>query len=62
MQYIGRLYVRRFNYQYTRTGTLFDGRFRSSVVQSSRYLINCLQYIELNPIRAGLVKDPGEYK
>ena len=62
MQYIGRLYVRQFNYQYARTGTLFDGRFKSSVVQSSRYLINCLQYIELNPIRAGMVKDPGDYK
>jgi putative transposase len=62
MQYIGRYYVRRFNYQYTRTGTLFDGRFKSSVVQQENYLMNCLQYIDLNPVRAGMVQDPGDFK
>ncbi len=61
MQFIGRQYVRRFNYRYTRTGTLFEGRFRSSLVQGDRYLLTCVQYIELNPVRAGLVKDPGDY-
>ncbi len=62
MQYIGRLYVRRFNYRYARTGTLFDGRYKSSLVQDDQYLLNCIRYIELNPIRAGLVKEPGDYK
>jgi putative transposase len=62
MQYIGKFYVRNFNDKYTRTGTLFAGRFKSSVVQRSSYLANCLQYIELNPLRAGIVKDPGDYK
>jgi putative transposase len=61
MQYLGRLYVRRFNYRYTRTGTLFDGRYKSSMVQDDQYLLNCLQYMELNPVRAGIVKDPGDY-
>jgi putative transposase len=62
MQFIGRLYVRRFNYRYTRSGTLFEGRFKSSLVQGDRYLLACMQYIELNPVRAGLVKDPGDYR
>ncbi|MCR9278668.1 MAG: transposase [Pseudomonadaceae bacterium] len=62
IQTLGRLYVRHFNYAYQRTGTLFEGRFKSSVVQQQEYLLNCLRYIELNPVRAGMVKDPGDYK
>ena len=62
MQSLGRLYVRSFNYTYARSGTLFEGRFKSSVVQEDRYLLNCLRYIELNPVRAGMVKDPGDYR
>jgi putative transposase len=62
MQYLGRLYVRHFNYAYTRSGTLFEGRFRSCVVQQDQYLLTCLRYIELNPVRAGMVKDPGDYR
>lgn len=62
MQYLGRLYVRHFNYKYTRTGTLFEGRFRTSIVQEDRYVLTCLRYIELNPVRAGMVKDPGDYR
>ena len=62
MQYLGRLYVRYFNYAYSRSGTLFEGRFRSCLVQESRYLLTCLRYIELNPVRAGLVRYPGEYR
>ena len=62
MQHLGRLYVRRFNYTYTRSGALFDDRFKSSLVQSELYLITCLRYVELNPVRAGMVKDPGEYR
>ncbi len=62
MQFLGRLYVRRFNYTYARSGTLFEGRFKTCVVQESRYLLTCLRYIELNPIRAVMVKDPGDYR
>ncbi len=62
MQYLGRLYVRYFNYSYARTGTLFEGRFRSSLVQEDEYFLACLRYIELNPVRAGMVSDPGEYR
>jgi putative transposase len=62
MQFLGRLYVRYFNYAYTRSGTLFEGRFRSCVVQEDRYLLTCLRYIELNPLRAGMVSDPSNYR
>jgi putative transposase len=61
MQYLGRLYVRYFNYAYARSGTLFEGRFRSSLVQEENYFLTCQRYIELNPVRAGMVTDPGDY-
>lgn len=60
-QHLGRLYVRYFNFAYTRSGTLFEGRFKSCLVQEDRYLLSCLRYIELNPVRAGVVTDPGDY-
>lgn len=50
MQFLGRLYVRHFNYTYQRSGTLFEGRFKSCVVQDDQYLLSCLRYIELNPV------------
>ncbi len=62
MQYLGRLYVRYFNRAYSRTGTLYEGRFRSNIVQADPYLLFCLRYIELNPVRAGMVTDPGDYR
>ena len=62
MQFLGRLYVRYFNYTYSRTGTLFEGRFKTCIVQEDRYLLTCLRYIELNPVRAGIVGDPGDYR
>jgi putative transposase len=55
-------YVGYFNRQYSRTGTLFEGRYRSSVIDDERYWIMCLRYIELNPVRAGLVAKPDEYR
>lgn len=61
MQSVGRRYVQYFNYRYKRSGTLWEGRFRSSVVQSESYLIACYRYIELNPVRAAMVDDPSEY-
>jgi len=60
-QFLGRLYVRYFNFAYSRTGTLFEGRFKSSVIQQSCYFLTCLRYIELNPVRSGMVADPGDY-
>jgi putative transposase len=62
MQFLGRHYVRYFNSRHGRTGTLFEGRFRSSLVQTERYLLACQRYIELNPVRAGLVRDPSDYR
>jgi putative transposase len=61
MQYLGRYYVRYFNFHYRRTGTLYEGRFKSSIVQSHRYLLACQRYIELNPVRARMVSDPADY-
>ena len=61
MQTIGRQYVRYFNYTYKRSGTLWEGRFHSSLIQEDNYLLKCQRYIELNPVRAGMVEDPGDY-
>lgn len=62
MQAVGRRYVRYVNRMYRRTGTLFEGRFKSSLVDSEHYLLSCMRYIELNPVRAGIVTDPGDYR
>lgn len=62
MQALGRRYVRWFNARHGRTGTLWEGRYRSTVVQTDRYLLACMRYIELNPVRAGLVDDPAAYR
>ena len=61
MQYVGRHYVRYFNYTYERTGTLWEGRYHSCLVQEGANLLNCSRYIELNPVRAGIVEDPADY-
>ena len=61
MQSIGRMYVRYFNETYQRTGTLWEGRFRSCLVESEYYLFSLYRYIELNPVRAGMVDDPADY-
>ncbi|CAH1385252.1 hypothetical protein NTGM5_10134 [Candidatus Nitrotoga sp. M5] len=55
MQSIGRMYVRYFNDTYHRSGTLWEGRFKSCLVQSERYLLKLYRYIELNPVRADMV-------
>ncbi len=47
---------------YARSGTLWEGRFRSSIIQQDEYLFSCHRYIEMNPVRAGIVKHPGEYR
>ena len=58
MQRVGARYVRYVNTVYGRTGTLWEGRFRSAIVDSDRYVLTCMRYIELNPVRAGLVREP----
>jgi REP-associated tyrosine transposase len=61
MQDLGRKYVRYINHSYKRTGTLWEGRFKSSLVDSEKYLLTCMRYIELNPVRASMVSHPGDY-
>ncbi len=62
MQSIGRRYVQYINRSYRRTGSLWEGRFKSSLVQAEEYLLTCMRYIELNPVRANMVNDPAQYR
>ena len=62
MQSLGRRYVRRFNWRHARTGTLWEGRFKSSLIDSDTYLLACYNYIELNPVRAGICITPQDYR
>lgn len=62
MQDIGRRYVQYINKTYKRCGTLWQGRYKASFVQSQEYLLTCMRYIELNPIRANMVQAPAEYR
>lgn len=61
MRDLGRKYVRYFNDTYGRTGTLWEGRFKSSMVDSERYCLSCYRYIELNPVAAKMVLAPEDY-
>ncbi len=61
MQAMGRNYVQRLNVRYRRTGTLWEGRYKASLVQDSNYFLTCQRYIELNPVRAHMVAAPGDY-
>ena len=61
LQSVGRRYVQYFNYTYKRTGTLWEGRYKATVIDSDQYLLTCMRYIELNPVRADMVKQPNEY-
>lgn len=61
MQYVGRYYVQYFNGRYDRTGTLWEGRYRATLLDPSSYLLPVSRYVELNPVRAGLVDDPADY-
>ena len=62
MQAVGRRYVRYFNDRHGRSGTLWEGRYKSTLIQSERYLLTCMVYIDLNPVRAGMVAGPGDYR
>lgn len=61
LQDLGRRYVRVINTIHERTGTLWEGRYKSSLVCDERHMLICHRYIELNPVRAGIVDDPGSY-
>jgi putative transposase len=61
MQRLGQRYVQYFNRRHARTGTLWEGRFRSSAVQDALYFLVCQRYIELNPVRAHMVNSPADY-
>ena len=61
MQAVGRSYVRYFNQSQQRTGTLWEGRYRSTVIQPERYLLACMVYMDMNPVRAGLVAQAQDY-
>jgi putative transposase len=61
MQAVGRRYVRYFNDRHGRTGTLWEGRYRSTLIQTDRYLLPCMACIDLNPVRAGTVTEARDY-
>ena len=62
MKVVGSCYAQAFNRHYRRTGTLWEGRHRSSLIDSERYLLTCCRYVELNPVRAGMVELPADYR
>ena len=61
MQSLGRRYVRHVNWQHGRTGTLWEGRYRAAPIEAEAHLIACIRYIELNPVRARMVRKPANY-
>ena len=61
LQALGRRYVRQFNQAHGRSGTLWEGRFRAALLQAERYLLPCMVYLDLNPVRAGLVAQAQDY-
>jgi putative transposase len=62
MKALGQRYVQYFNRSYLRSGTLWEGRFRSCLLQDEAYLLACMRYVELNPVRADMEAHPGEYR
>ena len=62
MRDLGQRYVQYFNRRYERSGTLWEGRFRSCVAESAAYVLACYRYIELNPVLAGMVATPAQYR
>ena len=62
MQYIGRRYVPYINHTYGTSGSIWEGRFKASLISDEQYLLTCMRYIELNPVRANMVKAPGYYR
>lgn len=61
MQMLGRYYVQYYNYTYQRTGTLWEGRYKAPLIDTEAYLLTCMRYIELNPVRAAMVVRAADY-
>ena len=62
MQYLGRHYVPYINHNYGSSGSIWEGRYKASMIHEDEYLLTCMRYIELNPVRANMVKTPGAYR
>ncbi|MCR4299396.1 MAG: transposase [Gallionella sp.] len=62
MQYAGRRYVPYINYTYGTSGSIWEGRYKASLIHDEQYLLTCMRYIELNPVRANMTKSPGQYR
>lgn len=62
MQHVGRRFVQYINFTYRRSGTLWEGRFKASLVESETYFLRCSRYIDCNPVRATMVADPAQYR
>ncbi len=62
MKHLGQRFVQYINRKYLRSGTLWEGRFKSCLAQDERYALHCYRYIELNPVRASMAKHPGDYR
>jgi putative transposase len=62
MKHLGQRYVQYVNRAYRRSGTLWEGRYRSCLTQAEDYVLACYRYIELNPVRAGMVNQPRDYR
>jgi REP-associated tyrosine transposase len=62
MQYVGRRYVPYINHTYGSSGSLWEGRYKASLIEEEHYLLTCMRYIELNPVRANMVKSPAHYR
>ncbi len=61
-KFLGQRYVQYVNRAYKRSGSLWEGRFRSSLVQTQNYVLGCYRYIEMNPVRANMVEHPSDYR
>ncbi len=62
MQYVGRRYVPYINYTYGTSGSIWEGRYKASLIHDEQYLLTCMRYIELNPVRANMTNTPGQYR
>lgn len=62
IQYLGRYYATYINRTYGKTGSLWEGRHKGCIIDSEQYLLACMRYIELNPVRAGMVDKPSDYE
>jgi putative transposase len=62
MQYVGRHYVPYINHTYGTSGTIWEGRYKANLIHDEEYLLSCMRYIELNPVRANMVRSPSQYR